>query len=75
MKLCDYSESDYRTLMANVHLTDEEGEIVALLRRGWKNIDIAAELGWCERTIERRNKKIYKKIEMAQGYPCAISQP
>ena len=46
----------------NCGFTDDELEIVKLLRRGWYIADIAAELNVCDRTINRRIKKIKNKI-------------
>jgi len=41
-------------------LTDEQKEIINLVVDGQTNIQIAEELGYCERSIKNRLKKIYK---------------
>ena len=46
----------------NCGFTDDELEIVRLLRRGWYIVDIAAELNISERTVNRRKKSIKNKI-------------
>lgn len=42
--------------------TDIEQEIVKYLRRGWYEVDIAAELNMSHSTVTRKKKKIKNKI-------------
>lgn len=46
----------------NCGFTDDEMEVVKLLRRGWYGFDIAAELNISVSTFKRRKKRIEQKI-------------
>lgn len=53
---------EWEELLASCDFTDEECEIIALIRRGWYGVDIAAEIGISQRTEQRRCRSIAAKI-------------
>ena len=58
-----FFRDEWEEFLAGCDFTDEEREIIALLRRGWYNVDIAAELNISLRTEERRVHAIGNKIK------------
>ena len=57
-----FYNDEWEEFITNCGFTDDELEIVQLLRRGWYGEDIAADLGYSRRTIERRKRLIKSKI-------------
>jgi DNA-binding NarL/FixJ family response regulator len=57
-----FFSDEWETLIANCGFCDDELEIIQLLRRGWAQIDIAAELCISLSTCVRRKKQITEKI-------------
>lgn len=57
-----FFNDEWELFMSNCGFTDDETEIVHLLRRGWYCVDIAAELNISHSTLKRRKKKIEQKI-------------
>ena len=53
---------EWEEIIKNCGFTDDELNVVALLRRGWYAVDIAEELSISKRTVERRKKCIKQKI-------------
>ncbi|MBR6051140.1 MAG: hypothetical protein IKP68_08065 [Clostridia bacterium] len=53
---------EWEELLAGCDFTDEERAVIALLRRGWYGVDIAAEIGISQRTEQRRVRSITAKI-------------
>lgn len=53
---------EWEELLSACDFTDEERQIIALLRRGWYGVDIAAELDISLRTEQRRCRSIAAKI-------------
>lgn len=66
--MCKIRISDAEYSNACQYLTDEEKQILTLARRGMRYIDIAEEVGYCERTIQRRMVEIMASIEKARGH-------
>lgn len=54
-------------IIADASFTDEERKIFELLAKGCSITEIAFELSVCDRTINRRNKKIASKISKVGG--------
>lgn len=61
MKL-EMRQSEYDRLLAECGFTDEEKAVLGLKRRGWDNVDIAAELYCSSRTVGRRLHSIRRKM-------------
>ena len=59
-----FYNDEWEEFINNCGFTDDELEIVRLLRRGWYGEDIAAELGYSRRTIERKKNSIKAKISL-----------
>ena len=57
-----FFNDEWESFIANCGFTDDELEIVKLLRRGWAQIDIAAELCISLSTFARRYKRVKQKI-------------
>ena len=53
---------EWETCVENCGFSDDELEIVKLLRRDWAQADIAAELSISLSTCVRRKKRITEKI-------------
>jgi DNA-binding NarL/FixJ family response regulator len=58
----NFYNDEWETFIANCGFTDDELEVVPLLRRGWAQIDIAVELCISLSTLKRRKKRISQKI-------------
>ena len=58
----NYYKDQWEDFFANIDFTDEEKQIIELVRRGWCQEDIAAELYLSRRTIARRYNSIFSKI-------------
>lgn len=58
----NFFKDEWDDFEKNCGFTDDELEVARYLRRGWRAIDIAAELYVSEKTIIRRKKKIKQKI-------------
>lgn len=57
-----FYNDEWEDFIANCGFTDDEMEIVNLIRRGWAQIDIAVELSISLSTLKRRKKRISQKI-------------
>lgn len=62
MKQLDFYPEEWKEFLENIDFTDEERQIISLIRRGWYQEDIAAELNYVRRTIARRYTSITNKI-------------
>lgn len=62
MKKLDFYPEEWREFLDNIDFTDDERKIIALVRRGWHQEDIAAELYTSRATIARRYTSITNKI-------------
>lgn len=61
MKL-EMRQGEYERLLAECGFTDAEKDVLQLKRRGWANVDIAAELYCSSRTVGRRLHSIRRKM-------------
>jgi DNA-binding NarL/FixJ family response regulator len=57
-----FLKSEWEDFISNCDFTDDELEILPFLRRGWSQVDIAAELCISHSTFKRRLKNINNKI-------------
>jgi DNA-binding NarL/FixJ family response regulator len=57
-----FYNDEWELFIQNCGFTDIELEIIPLIRRGWAQIDIAAELCISLRTFARHKKRIEDKI-------------
>lgn len=58
-------KNQYNEILEKCLLTDRQKQILSYKIRGWYNVEIAAELGYSERTIRREVKEIQRRIELA----------
>lgn len=61
--LQSFSKQEWLYFMDNIDFSNEEIEIIKLIRQGFRQIDIAEDLSLCESTIKRKYKKILGKID------------
>jgi DNA-binding NarL/FixJ family response regulator len=61
------------TWTSQAPLTHREAEVMERLERGWRNRDIAAELGICIGTVKIHTKHIFEKTGIRGRYDIAIS--
>lgn len=61
MKL-EFLKEDWCEFLENIDFTDNEKNIIYLMRRGWLQVDIAAELDISVSTVKRRMSSITNKI-------------
>ena len=57
-----FLKSEWEEFIENCDFTDDELEILPFIRRGWAQVDIAAELCISHSTLKRRLKNIKNKI-------------
>ena len=57
-----FFKDEWESIIENCGFTDDELEIIHLVRRGWAQIDIAEELCISLSTFSRRFKRIKQKI-------------
>ena len=57
-----FLKSEWEEFIENCDFTDDELEILPFIRRGWAQVDIAAELCISHSTLKRRLKNINNKI-------------
>lgn len=57
-----FFNDEWETFLIHCGFTDDELEIIPFLRRGWAQVDIAAELCVSLSTLKRRLKRISQKI-------------
>lgn len=57
-----FLKSEWEDFISNCDFTDYELEMLPFLRRGWAQVDIAAELCISHSTLKRRLKNINDKI-------------
>lgn len=61
MKL-EFQKEDWDEFLSNIDFTDNEKKIIPFIRRGWYQVDIAAELDISLSTVKRRITSITKKV-------------
>lgn len=61
MKL-QFTKENWGEFLKNIDFTDNELEIIPFVRRGWAQVDIAAELNISPSTAKRRMTSITGKI-------------
>lgn len=61
MKL-QFLKEDWNEFLENIDFTDNEKEIIPYIRRGWYQVDIAAELDISPSTVKRRVTSITNKV-------------
>ena len=57
-----FYKDEWDLFLENCGFTDDEYEIIPLLRKGWALADVAAELNISDSTLKRRKKSIENKI-------------
>lgn len=57
----EFRKEDWEEFLSNIDFTDNEKKIIPLLRRGWYQMDIAAELDISVSTVKRRITSITNK--------------
>lgn len=57
-----FFKDEWELFIENCGFTDDELELVPLLRRGWAGVDIAEELSISASTVSRRKRSIEGKI-------------
>ena len=57
-----FYNDEWELFIHNCGFTDDEYDIVQLLRRGWYSADIAEHLNVSLRTVQRKRKSITQKI-------------
>ena len=62
MNQLNFYVDEWQEFLANIDFTDEERKVIELVRRGWCQEDIAAELYCSRRTVARRYSSITNKI-------------
>lgn len=62
MNQLNFYVDEWQEFLSNIDFTDEERKVIELVRRGWCQEDIAAELYCSRRTIARRYSSITNKI-------------
>ncbi len=58
----DFYPNEWDFLFAHCDFTDSEKDVIALMRRGMYQEDIAAELYVSRSTVKRRKAAIFRKI-------------
>lgn len=61
MKL-DFYKEEWEEILNSCDFTDDELQVINLLRKGWCLIDIAAEMYVSLSTINRRKRNIENKV-------------
>lgn len=56
-----FLKEDWEEFLQNIDFTDNELKIIPLIRRGWLQVDIAAELDISVSTVKRRITSITHK--------------
>ena len=62
MRQLSFLKSEWEEFLNCIDFTDDELKIISLIRRGWPQEDIAAELFLSRRTVARRVTSISNKI-------------
>ena len=62
MNSLTFYADEWREFLNNIDFTDDERSIIDLVRRGWAQEDIAAELYISRATVTRRYRSITNKI-------------
>lgn len=62
MKGLTFYANEWNEFLNHIDFTDEEKKVIELVRRGWAQEDIAAELYCSRRTVARRYTSITNKI-------------
>lgn len=57
----EFRKEDWEEFLQNIDFTDNEQKIIPLIRRGWYQMDIAAELDISVSTVKRRITSITNK--------------
>jgi DNA-binding NarL/FixJ family response regulator len=58
----NFFNDEWELFIKHCGFTDIELDIVQLLRRGWYEVDIAAELNMSPSTVTRKKRSIKRKI-------------
>ena len=67
MKFSELTKPELDFILKYANFTEEEEDIFKLLSRGKSIIEIAEHIMICERTVNRKVKKIKKKIGKLEG--------
>nr|DAQ23233.1 MAG TPA: response regulator [Bacteriophage sp.] len=67
MKLSKLTKPELDAIINNANFTEEEENIFKLLSRGKTITEIAERVSVCNRTVNRRIKKIKSKISRLEG--------
>nr|DAM18494.1 MAG TPA: response regulator [Bacteriophage sp.] len=67
MKLSKLTKPELDEIINNANFTEEEIEVFKLLARGKTITEIAQQVSVCNRTVNRRIKKIKSKISRLEG--------
>lgn len=67
MKLSKLTKPELDEIINNANFTEEESEVFKLLARGKTITEIAQQVSVCNRTVNRRIKKIKSKISRLEG--------
>ena len=67
MKLSKLTKPELERISNNANFTDEEFEVFKLLTKGKTITEIAQQVSVCNRTVNRRVKKIMSKINRLEG--------
>lgn len=67
MKLSKLTKPELDAIINNANFTEEEIEVFKLLARGKTITEIAQQVSVCNRTVNRRIKKIKSKISRLEG--------
>ena len=62
MNSLKFHREEWNEFLDNIDFTDEERQVIELVRRGWCQEDIAAEMYCSRRTVARRYTSITNKI-------------
>ena len=58
----EFRKEYWEEFLANIDFTDNEQKMIPLIRRGWYQMDIAAELDISVSTVKRRITSITNKV-------------
>lgn len=67
MKLSKLTKPELEEILENANLTEDEQIVFDLLSKGKTITEISLEISVCERTVNRRIKKIKNKINRLEG--------
>lgn len=67
MKFSDFTKPELEEILKNANFTEEEEEIFKLLAKGKTITEVALYMSTCDRTINRKVRKIKEKTERLQN--------